>query len=112
MTYRVEITERAEREMRSAYHWWAENRSKVQADRWYAGMAQAIAGLSGNAKSLSQSRESEHFGIELRDLLFGMAHRPTHRAVFTVRGDRVIVLAIRHLAQQDLAAEDIELQGD
>jgi hypothetical protein len=37
MSLRVVITEQAAREMQSAFNWWAEYRSKRQADRWYAG---------------------------------------------------------------------------
>jgi hypothetical protein len=32
MSHRVVITEQAERDMQSAYNWWAEHRSKAQAD--------------------------------------------------------------------------------
>lgn len=39
MSLRVVIAEQAEREMQSAFNWWAEHRSKLQADRWYAGLA-------------------------------------------------------------------------
>src|SRR5437764_847210 len=42
MSLRVVVTEQAEREMQSAYDWWAKNRSKQQADRWYVGIAKAI----------------------------------------------------------------------
>jgi hypothetical protein len=35
MIVRVAITEQAEREMQSAFTWWAEHRSRPQADRWY-----------------------------------------------------------------------------
>lgn len=48
MSLRVVITEQAQREMRAAFNWWAEHRSKRQADRWYAGLAKAIADLSEN----------------------------------------------------------------
>ena len=39
MSRRVVITAQAEREMQSAFDWWAAHRSKLQADRWYAGLA-------------------------------------------------------------------------
>jgi hypothetical protein len=34
--------------------------------------------------------------------------RPTHRAVFAIRGEGMVVLAVRHLAQQDLSPDDVE----
>src|SRR5438105_6913362 len=107
MSLRVAITEQAECEMQSAFNWWAEHRSKPQADRWYAGLAQAIAGLSENPERHGLSRERDRFAYEIRDLLFGLGRRPTHRTVFTIRGDEVVVLTIRHVAQGDLSPADI-----
>ena len=107
MSFRVVITEQAEREIQSAFNWWAEHRSKSQADRWYAGLGKAIADLSENPERHGQSRERDRFAHEIRDLLFGLARRPTHRAVFAIRGAEVVVLTVRHVAQRDLAPDDI-----
>jgi len=107
MSLRVLITEQAEREMQAAFDWWAEHRSKKQADRWYAGLAKAIAELSDNPERHGQARERDRFTYEIRDLLFGLGSRPTHRAVFTIRGEEVVVLTVRHLAQRDLLPHDI-----
>jgi plasmid stabilization system protein ParE len=107
MSLRVVITEQAEREMQSAFDWWAGHRSKRQADRWYAGLAKAIAGLSETPERHGQSRKRDRFAYEIRDLLFGIGRRPTHRAVFTIRGEEVVVLTVRHVAQQGLTPEDI-----
>ena len=108
MSFRVVITEQAEREMQSAFNWWAEHRSKRQADRWYAGLAKAIADLSENPERHSPSRERNLFGYEIRDLLFGLGSRPTHRAVFSIRAEEVVVLTVRHVAQQDLSPDDLQ----
>ncbi|MBI1830247.1 MAG: type II toxin-antitoxin system RelE/ParE family toxin [Deltaproteobacteria bacterium] len=107
MILRVVITEQAEHEMRTAFEWWAEHRSKRQAERWYAGLAKAIADLSENPQRHGQSREADRFAYEIRGLLFGLGRRPTHRAVFTIRGEEVVVLTVRHLAQQDLSPDGI-----
>jgi plasmid stabilization system protein ParE len=107
MSLQVVITKQAEREMQSAFNWWAEHRSKPQADRWYAGLTKAIADLSENPQRHGQSRERQRFAYEIRDLLFGLGRPPTHRAVFTIRGEEVVVLSVRHVAQQELSPEDI-----
>jgi plasmid stabilization system protein ParE len=107
MSFRVVITEQAEREMQSALNWWAEHRSKTQADRWYFGLAKAIADLSEKPERHGQSRERDRFAYEIRDLLFGIGRRPTHRAVFAIRGEEVVVLTVRHVAQRDLSPDDI-----
>lgn len=50
MNFRVTITEQAEGEIQYAFNWWAKNRSKSEADRWYAALTKAIAELSENPK--------------------------------------------------------------
>jgi plasmid stabilization system protein ParE len=107
MTRSVVITVQAEREMQSAFNWWTEHRSKRQADRWFSGLAKAIAELSENAEIYGESRESHQFAYQIRDLLFGLGRRPTHRAVFTIRDEEVVVLTIRHIAQRDISPDDI-----
>jgi len=37
---------------------------------------------------------------------YGLGAKSTHRAVFAIRPDQVLVLRIRHLAQQDISADD------
>jgi plasmid stabilization system protein ParE len=108
MSLRVVISEQAEREMQSAFNWWAEHRSKPQADRWYAGLAKAIADLSENPERHGQSGERDRFADEIRDLLFGLGRRPTHRVVFAIRREEVVVLTVRHVAQKGLTPADIE----
>jgi plasmid stabilization system protein ParE len=107
MSLRVVITEQAEREMQTAFNWWAEHRSKRQADRWYDGLAKAIAHLAEDPERHSRSKEKDRFTYEIRDLLFGLGRRLTHRAVFTIRGEDVVVLTVRHVGQKDLTPDDI-----
>lgn len=73
----------------------------------FFGFAKAISSLSENPERLSQSRERNRFAYEIRDLPFGLGRRPTHRAVFTIRGDEVVVLTVRHVAQRDISPDDI-----
>jgi plasmid stabilization system protein ParE len=107
MSRRVVITEQAEHEMQAAFNWWSDHRSKQQGNRWYASFAKAIAELAENAERYGQSRERDRFAYDIRDLPFGLGRRPTHRAVFTIRGEEVVVLTVRHVAQQELSADDI-----
>ena len=48
--------------------------------------------------------DSEVYGEEVRVLLYGK-RRGVYRVLFTIRGDTVHVLAVRHAAQQSLAEE-------
>jgi hypothetical protein len=46
--------------------------------------------------------------VEIRELHYGLGHRSTHRAVFAMRNDEVIVYTVRHLAQRDLTPDDFK----
>jgi len=100
MSFRVVLTERAAR-------WWAENRSLAQAERWYDGFLEAINSLKENPERFAVAPESGRFPFEIRQINYGPRARSTHRAVFVVRAKSVVVLTVRHLAREDLAAEDL-----
>jgi hypothetical protein len=51
--------------------------------------------------------ENDEFSYELRELHYGLGLHPTHRAVFTIVSDIVVVLTIRHGAQRPLSPGDI-----
>lgn len=104
---KVLITERAEGEIQTAHDWWSAHRSALQAGRWYRGIYRAIDSLRTNASRNPLIPEHEHFSAELRQLTFGLGRRPTHRVVFSIQPDAVVVLAVRHLAQQNLSVEDL-----
>lgn len=53
------------------------------------------------------SPENSAVPFEIRDHYFGLGARPTHRAVFTLRSTEIIVLAARHLAQEELTSENL-----
>lgn len=107
MSYRVVFTQRAEQELEQAADWWAEHRSGVQAARWYEGFSDAIAALAENPLRCPLAPENGLFPYEVRELHYGLGPRPSHRAVFTIRPDLVLVLTIRHGAQADLNAGDL-----
>lgn len=45
-------------------------------------------------------------GNSIRQLLYGVSRRKTHRAVFEIRAGEVIIHAIRHLAQDELLPDE------
>jgi len=107
MSFQVFLTERANLEFEQAAQWWEENHSREQADRWYENFAEAIDSLSLNPMRCATARENKRFPIEIRQLNFGVGNKKTHRAVFTIRGEQVVVFAIRHLARLDLDPDDL-----
>jgi plasmid stabilization system protein ParE len=75
--------------------------------RWYAGFSDAIRSLTENPERCPLAPENGRFPYEIRELHYGLGSRPTHRAVFTIRPDMVLVLTIRHAAQAELTEEDL-----
>lgn len=91
----------------AAYRWWAQNRSPEQAGRWYRGIEQAINGLKSQPERHGLAAENGKVLIELRQLLFGLGRRPTHRVLFTIRPECVYVLAMLHVAQDAIGVDDL-----
>jgi len=75
-------------------------------DAWFDGFVTAIVSLEANPRRFAVCRESDAFPFELRQLLYGVGKRKTHRALFVVHKNRVVVHAIRHLSQRDLIEND------
>jgi plasmid stabilization system protein ParE len=107
VTYEVRIAPRAFKSLRRSARWWAKHRSPSQALRWYEGFVTAINSLAENPERRPLARENNDLPVEARDLTYGLGRRPTHRAVFIVRPNVVVVIAVRHLAQRNLRLEDI-----
>jgi plasmid stabilization system protein ParE len=104
MTFRVTVAEHAEADLRAATDWIA-SQSPEAAARWANGFQRVLQSLRSNPRRCGHANEHQKVPFELRQLLYG--RRRNYRAIFTIRGDEVVVLAIRHAARQDLSAEDL-----
>lgn len=107
MKYRVFVLPVAEDQIVASALWWAEHRSTEQASRWLEGFETAIAGLCADPESLPLAREDHLFPFHVRQLDYGLGTKKTHRAIFEVRGDDVLVFSVRHLHQRDISPEDV-----
>lgn len=108
MTYAVAITEQAAREMEDSAAWWARERSVEQSERWYTGLRHAIMKAAEQPDRYSKAAEDGDFPYPLRELHYGLESRPTHRAVFTILKEAVVVLTVRHVAMDRLRQADLE----
>lgn len=109
MKFRVILTEPAAAAIEESAVWWARERSVEQASRWYDGIRAAIASLDEHPERCPPAAEDDQFPYDLRELHFGLGSRPTHRVVFTIVKQHVVVLADRHAAQRYLRPRDVEL---
>ena len=108
MTYRVILTNGAYDELHEDAHWWAKHRDSEQARRWLDGFTKALKLLSESPEKYPLASESRRYAVELRQMLYGLGKKPTHRAVFQICGDDVVVYGIRHLARNDLTIDVLE----
>lgn len=105
MTFRVELTRRAAREIEQQYDWLAE-RSQTAADRWRDSLLAAVNSLEENPEQCGEAPEAEWYGETLRQLLHGK-RRHVHRILFEIRDDVVVILRVRHSAQDLLRPGDL-----
>jgi plasmid stabilization system protein ParE len=106
VTYLVTILPRAKRQLLEQALWWSENRSVEQAFHWLAGFERALASLSDHPERCVVARQSDAFEVTIREHHYGLRNNASHRAVFEIRSDEVIVHSVRHLAQRDLTPVD------
>jgi len=104
--FRIRIAEPAERDIESVFHWWRDNRSAEQATRWYSEIHVSIDTLRSMPLRCPLCAETDLHPAGIRQLLFGLGRRPTHRIVFTVLEDGVTILRVRHVAQRSLREND------
>lgn len=97
MTYRVEIARSAEADIREAYQW-VQERSPSAADRWRSRLQKKIQTLASQPSRCPLADEGDEFGEELRVLLYGK-RRGVYRILFTIRGESVVILHVRHSAR-------------
>ena len=97
MTYDVIVTPTADAEAMEAVAWYAERSTKA-AQRWHAGLTRALNSLAKLPTRCPVSQEdSKALGCEVRLLLHGK-RRGVYRILFSIVGDTVWILRIRHSA--------------
>ena len=105
-SYRVEPTDKALVDAGGAYFWISEQ-SKGAALRWYDGLLKAFRSLEKNPRRCALAQESAFFEEEIRQLIYGK-----YRILFTVEGETVFVLRVRHGAREYLKPENEKDEGE
>jgi plasmid stabilization system protein ParE len=107
MSYRVRITESAEADFEKRLTALAE-RSPEAARKLHSQYLTALERLRDFPLSCGLAHEHAVFREPLRHLLFWVYPKRKFRALFTVQGDDVVVLAIRAPGEKDVSPGDIE----
>jgi hypothetical protein len=107
MSYTVELTqgviEDLDRLTTALAERWPEGARRI-IPRFYA----ALPRLESFPLSCGLAYESRWFPEEVRHLLFKIRKGRAYRALFTVQGDRVRVLAVRAPGERPITPEDLE----
>ncbi len=106
MTHTLVLTDRAFEQLDAGYVWYQQNVPHIAAD-WFNGWIDALEELTQDPDRFPLAHESPLFPFPLRQLLYGVGKRKTHRALFVVRQESVVVLAIRHVAQRDFTPDEM-----
>lgn len=80
--------------------------SPASAARWNNGIFARIDTLSSDPARCPLADEAAALGFDLRMLLYGRG-RHVYRILFTIDGDTVNVLRVRHAAQDWLTEDDV-----
>jgi plasmid stabilization system protein ParE len=104
MKYQVYITDGANEEISSTYHYIAQ-RAPLAAKRWKKGVRAAIRSLARQPERFGLAHESSNFPYQVRQMLYG--RRKNHRVHYTLRDDLVVILAVRHAARDDANPNDL-----
>ncbi|HPM79435.1 MAG TPA: type II toxin-antitoxin system RelE/ParE family toxin [Candidatus Anammoximicrobium sp.] len=108
MTYRVAVSEPAERDADRIYVW-LRRRSPEGAVRWWQAFLGALERLKEHASGLALAPEADHFDEPLRQVLFKTRRGRTYRALFVIRGRVVHVLRVRGAGQDRVSRGEVEL---
>ncbi len=105
MHFRVKIHPPAQGDMLGVFLRITRTISQASAEKWYSGIIRKIRSLKQLPERCPLADESETLGFDLRMMLYGRG-RQIYRILFTIDGDAVNVLRVRHAAQDWLTAED------
>lgn len=101
MTFHVEITAAAEQEADAILDWLTSEHAGDTGIRWFAALQEAIASLAKFPERCPLAAENAAFPFEVRHLLYGRKPH-VYRILFTIEGQTVNVLHIRHGRRQPL----------
>ncbi len=107
MTYELVYTGRAKSDLQAAADYIAQQAPET-ANRWFNGFVAALDTLRQNPASYGLAPESDYCSLEVRQFIYRTKSRRANRALYTVRGSTVYILAIRRPGQDLLTKEELD----
>ncbi len=106
MTYKLVYTNRAIRDLHAATDWIARRAPKA-AENWFLGFIASLERLKVDAHVFGLAPENENVQPEIRQLIYRTKSRRSNRALYTIRDETVVILAIRRPGQELLTVEEL-----
>jgi plasmid stabilization system protein ParE len=104
--FEVRFTRRATAAFDEALDWY-KARSIHAAGKWIDAVDLALDRLGKNPHRYPRAAEDGLLAATLHQYTFGAGRRLTHRMVYAIRPNLVMVYSIRHLAQGPLTIDDL-----
>jgi len=101
MAFRVKTSTKARRDLDSILARLLSQEAGEAGLRWFHGMREAVASLAHSPQRCALAPENATFTFEVRQLLYGRKPH-VYRILFTIDGDTVSVLHIRHGRRQPI----------
>ena len=95
MAFRVRQTAQADYDLDRILEWLLAQQAGNSALRWFQRFRETIQALSEMPERCMIAPENAEFPFEVRQLLYGRKPHE-YRVLFTIQGDDVIILHIRH----------------
>ena len=95
MAFRVETTAQAAQDLEGILEWLREQGAGDAGLRWFLKLKEAISSLSAFPQRYPLAPENKEFPFEVRQVLHGRKPHQ-YRVLFTIDGDTVVILHIRH----------------
>lgn len=102
MAFQVKTTAKARRDLDGILNRLLSQEAGEAGLRWFQGLRQAVATLADFPQRCALAPENAVFPFEVRHLLYGRKPH-VYRIIFTVEGNTVPVLHIRHGRRQPIA---------
>ncbi|MBL9178708.1 MAG: type II toxin-antitoxin system RelE/ParE family toxin [Verrucomicrobiaceae bacterium] len=107
MSFEVEYTPNAQRELEDVYLW-IKARAPISAARWRDDLIAKVESLSTDPQRHRLAPESRRFLAEIRQLIF-RKRRSQFRILFTIVSKRVVILSVRHHSRRPLEEGDLPI---
>lgn len=104
--FEVRFTRRATAAFDEALQWY-EARSLDAAHKWVAAVELALDRLERDPHRYPRAAEDGLLPAPIHQYAFGGGRKLTHRMVYAIRPDAVVVHSIRHLSQDALSLDDL-----